>query len=609
MIEAGTSPAQRTREPAGWTLLARVAELRGEGPFALSTQGMDLVVVRTEQGFKAYQGRCPHQGALLGEGEIEGRELVCRNHRWRFDAATGRRTGGAQCLTGYSLEIRGDELWVDTSPAVPAEGQVGAAQRRLSDLPGPRGLPLVGNMHQINLGSFHRVLERWAAEYGSPYLYRMGSTPVVVVSDHTVSERLLRARPESYRRGSTVEPVFEEMGVAGVFSAEGAAWRPQRRLAMEALSHRNLKGFYPVLEAVTRRLRRRWQRKADAGATLDIAEELKRFTVDVTTALAFGHDVNTLEQGDDVIQRKLELVFPAFTRRLFALWPTWRWIRMPQDRRLDRALAELREWLGTHIAAARARLAAEPSRAAEPANFLESMLLARDPDGQPFSDAVIFGNAMTMLLAGEDTTAYTLAWAVHHLCDAPEAVAGLRREAAALLAGQSVSPDIEGANRLAYAGAVANEAMRLRPVAPLLFLEANHDVVIGDLAAPAGTWIAILTRLPAVDDRHFAEPARFLPERWLEARAGERPPRAHEPSAHMPFGSGPRICPGRTLALLEMKMVLSMLYSEFDVERVGATEAVKEVFAFTMPPADLRVKLRRRGTAPVAIPSPEAETG
>jgi cytochrome P450 len=237
------------------------------------------------------------------------------------------------------------------------------------------------------------------------------------------------------------------------------------------------------------------------------------------------------------------------------------------------------------------------------------MLLARDPDGQPFSDAVIFGNAMTMLLAGEDTTAYTLAWAVHHLCDAPEAVAGLRREAAALLAGQSVSPDIEGANRLAYAGAVANEAMRLRPVAPLLFLEANHDVVIGDLAAPAGTWIAILTRLPAVDDRHFAEPARFLPERWLEARAGERPPRAHEPSAHMPFGSGPRICPGRTLALLEMKMVLSMLYSEFDVERVGATEAVKEVFAFTMPPADLRVKLRRRGTAPVAIPSPEAETG
>ena len=131
------------------------------------------------------------------------------------------------------------------------------------------------------------------------------------------------------------------MGLAGVFSAEGAEWRSQRRLAAEALSQRNLKGFYTTLHLVTQRLRARWERQAAAGATLDVAEELKRFTVDVTTALVFGHDVNTIEQDDDdVIQRKLGLVFPALNRRLFALVPTWRWLRFPSDRRLDRALAE-----------------------------------------------------------------------------------------------------------------------------------------------------------------------------------------------------------------------------------------------------------------------------
>lgn len=578
---------------ASWAAVAQLADLNGDGPFAVSADGLDLVVVRTRDGFKAYQGRCPHQGALLGEGELDGDTLVCRNHRWRFESASGQRVAGPQCLVSCPVEVRGARLWVDLSPLRLAEAArpEERVRRRIDNLPGPTGLPLIGNVHQIELERLHLVLERWATEYGPLYKYRMGSNVVVVVSDPTVSEQILRARPETFRRGGTVEPVFAEMGVAGVFSAEGAAWRPQRRLAMEALSHRNLRGFFPTLERVTQRLLARWERKAAAGATLDLADEMKRFTVDVTTALAFGHDVGTIDQGDDVIQRKLELVFPAFSRRLFALLPTWRWLRMPADRRLDRALDELRAWLRARIAEARARLAADPARAQHPANFLESMIAARDAEGRPFSDAIIFGNAMTMLLAGEDTTANTLVWAVHHLCGAPDTVARLRAEVDGMLGPSPVARDIETANHLAFAGAVANEAMRLRPVAPLFFLEANRDVVIGDVSIPRGTWVSLLMRPPATDDRHFEQAAAFRPERWLD----EGPARvAHEPSAHMPFGSGPRICPGRTLALLEMKMVLSMLFGAFDVERVGEAGDVRELFAFTMAPVGVRVRLRRR---------------
>jgi cytochrome P450/nitrite reductase/ring-hydroxylating ferredoxin subunit len=564
--------------------------LRGEGPHAVSAGGVDLILLRHPRlGPRVYQGRCPHQGALLGEGELEGDSLVCRNHRWRFHAGTGKRQGGPECLIACPVVEEGGRLLVDLTPMLTQERTV-APRRRIDDLPGPRGLPLLGNALQMDLPNLHAQGEQWAAEYGPLYALRVGQLRTVVVTDPALSQQIFRARPETWRRTRKLEQVFIELGVAGVFSAEGAAWRSQRRLAMEALSHRHLRGFYPTLHLVAERLRRRWEGAADRRETLDVVEELKRFTVDVTTALTFGHDVNTIEQeGDDVIQRRLELLFPAFNKRIFAVFPLWRVVRLPADRRLDRALAELRTWLEELVAKARARLAAEPQRAAQPANFLEAMLAMRDEAGQPFADEVIFGNLMTMLLAGEDTTAFTLAWTVHQMCESPEATAALRAELDAALGTATVPADMDAANRLAYAAAVANETMRLRPVAPLILFEATTDTVLADVEIPAGTNLLVLSRPPVRDPARFADPEAFRPERWLDQ--GLYP---HDAAAHIPFGSGPRICPGRSLALLEMKVVLAMLYRNFQVVRVGRASDVKEIFAFTMGPEGLKVQLRRR---------------
>ena len=99
----------------------------------------------------------------------------------------------------------------------------------------------------------------------------------------------------------------------------------------------------------------------------------------------------------------------------------------------------------------------------------------------------------------------------------------------------------------------------------------------------------MLLRPAAIDQENFVDPLAFRPERWLEDVGG-----AHNASALIPFGSGPRMCPGRSLALLEMKTVLSTLYKNFDVERVGASGDVSELFGFTMSPANLKVRLRSR---------------
>ena len=131
--------------------------------------------------------------------------------------------------------------------------------------------------------------------------------------------------------------------------------------------------------------------------------------------------------------------------------------------------------------------------------------------------------------------------------------------------------------------------MRLRPVAPIAGLEANVDTTLGDFFVPKGTRFSVLLRPAAIDQENFIDPLAFRPERWLEGASG-----THNASALIPFGSGPRMCPGRSLALLEMKTLLSTLYKNFELERVGASEDVSELFGFTMSPANLRVRLNAR---------------
>lgn len=466
------------------------------------------------------------------------------------------------------------------------------AIRRLGDLPGPRGWPLVGNALSLDVPRVHQQLEEWARQYGRIYRIRIGRKDVVVVSDAKVNEEMLRARPESFRRMSAVEPVLAELGGAGVFSAEGVSWRRQRRLAMEALASRHLRNFYPTLLRVAGRLRKRWLAAAAQNRVVDIDDDLMRFTVDVTTSLAFGNDMNTLE-NEEPIQQHLGFLFPAAGRRLFMPFPYWRYVRLPYDRRVDRAVGEIHRILEELVAESRAKLAAKPEAVREPDNFLEAMLLARDEDGKPFSDQTIFGNALTMLLAGEDTTAHTLAWMTHELLDQPRVVAAMVAEIDGVL-GEAVSPPtIEIANRFHYVDAVSQETMRLRPVAAFLALEANEDVVVDDIALPRGTQTYALFRPPVLDEKNFSDAQTFRPERWMPNAPG-----AHNAAAQMPFGSGPRVCPGRSLSHLEMRVVVSTLLRTFEIERVGDRSGVTEEFSFTVVPKNLRMKLRVRASAP-----------
>jgi cytochrome P450/nitrite reductase/ring-hydroxylating ferredoxin subunit len=575
-------------KPETFLRVANLSELETAGPFALSANGVDVVLARTACGWRAFEGRCPHQGALLGEGELDGAALVCRNHRWRFALDSGQRDGGPECLASCPVAERDGAVFVDVTGLKPSATRI-AATRSLDDLPGPKPLPLIGNLHQLNPTKAHLILEEWAARYGSIYQFWMGPRRIVATTDPASIDDVLRARPETFRRPENMDRIISELGVKGVFNAEGEAWRPQRKLSVAAFAQRNLHRLSPI-QKVAGRLKTRWDRSASAGETLDVVEELKRFAVDVTMLIVFGHDVNTVEQGDDVIQSELGVILPAINRRLFALIPTWRYVQTRSDRRLNRAFVNVRSWLGGLLAEARIRLKTELERTQKPSNFVEAMVTASDENGKPFSDDVIMSNLLTMLVAGEDTIAFTVAWAIHHLCDNPRWASEIRREADEILGASIVAGSHDVASRLVCAGAVASETMRLRPVVPISFHDANVDTSLDQYFVPKRTTVAPLLRPAAVDPANFFDPSAFRPERWLEDSI-----RPHNVSAYMPFGTGPRMCPGRSLALLEMKTLLSMLYKNFDVDRVGASADVSELFrGLTMAPAGLSVRLRSR---------------
>lgn len=590
----------------GWMPVALLADVQRSGLLGVSVEGVDLVLVCRQGEVRAFDGRCPHQGTLLGEGEVKDGKLICRAHQWQFDCLSGQKVGDpTTCLRSHPVRIDGERVLVNR--ATPAPQPLPAPPGTpVAKLPCPPGLPLIGNLHQLKRSAFHQTLESWAEQYGPIYAFRGVRGRIAVVSDANLANALLKARPDDFRRTSQLERVsILGLSSKGIFMAEGDAWRKQRPIIMQSLDTRHLRQFFPTLAKVAERLQRRWQRTGETSGGLDVQADLMRFTVDVTTSLAFGQDMNTLEQEGAVIQEHLDKIFPTIQRRLLSPLPYWRYIKTARDRDVEQSVHKVYETIAGFLANGRAQLAARPELREHPENLLQSLLVAfadggagddsAGATGKQFSEKEVTDNVLTMLLAGEDTTANSLAWVLYYLAKYPEVQDRLRVEVDAVLAGEPLT-EFEKTRQFPYVDALINETMRLKPVAPINILEANRDVTVGPLALRKGELVAILSRAIALREADFSAAKRFNPERWL--RVGDDDPqpggRQVNTRAFMPFGSGPRLCPGRSLALLEMKTALVMIAQHFTVAAAADIDQVNERLQFTMSPQGLRIHFHPR---------------
>ena len=484
------------------------------------------------------------------------------------------------------------------------------ALKTIAQLPGPPGWPLLGNTLSVERNQFHLQLEAWQRVHGNMYRLSLGGNTVVVVADPALIAQALRARPETFGRTARLVRVTAEAGFNGIFTANGDDWRRQRPLIMASFDPGHTRKYFPSLVKVTQRFAGRWHGAVARQEPIDLQADLMRFTVDVISGLAFGADINTLEKGDDVIQQHLDQILPTVFKRVLSPIAYWRHFKLPSDRAVDAHLLALQQAVNGFIESARQRLLANPALRDAPENMIEAMMVARDKPGSPLTDGDVSGNVLTMLLAGEDTTANTLAWMIYLLHQHPQELARAQAEVRAALGDDRVPTRLEQLENLDFVEACTHETMRLKPVAPILPQQTAHDTALGGVALPAGTLVILLMRAGAMHESHFVAPEQFNPSRWLKTDAGNAPqaapdaaaPPAKTPDATsakraaMPFGAGPRMCPGRYLALLEIKMAMAMLLGSFDIESVDTPDGApaREHLAFTMAPLGLRLQLRAR---------------
>jgi cytochrome P450 len=491
---------------------------------------------------------------------------------------------------------------------VEARGRPNTAHpRAIASLPGPASWPLVGNLLQVDKERMHATLEAWAKEYGALYRFNMGRRQTLVVGRADLIAQIMRDRPDGWRRLQSMQEIIREMGSHGLFSAEGDDWRRQRKLVMAAFDPGHLKRYFPALVRVTERLLRRLHSAAGSGEMLDLQSLLMRYTVDVTAGLAFGIDVNTQEHPDDPLQSHLDKVFPMLMKRIFAPFPWWRVAKLPSDRAFDRHLTKVHGAVRGFVQAARERMDQNRELHQHPTNLLEALIAARDEDGSGLSNEAIAGNVMTVLLAGEDTTANTLSWTLYLLHTHRSAWNEVVRQVDETPGVELLPRTFETARGFEHIERCISEAMRVRPVAPIFLFERNSDTVLDDISVPAGSTVVCLPRRGSVDTQAVPDAEQFRPERWNPAASnsveGYDPSNREMLKASTPFGAGPRLCPGRYLAMLEMKMVLATIAKNFELIEVATEDGTppKERLAFTMFPIGLRLRLAPRRGGPGGV--------
>ncbi|MBA2483808.1 MAG: cytochrome P450 [Nitrosomonas sp.] len=333
--------------------------------------------------------------------------------------------------------------------------------KSISELPGPKGIPFLGNLLQIDLKKLHLITEEWSSIYGDIYKFKLAYKTIVAITDSELIKDILKNRPHTYRRVSSIERVGGELESNGVFAAEGKQWERQRHVTMQGFKPEHLRSFFPVMINITERLKNRWRKIANTGQSIDVQKDCTRFTVDITTNFAFGYDINLLEQENDSFQRHLEKFLPVFNRRANAPFPYWHFVKLPSESAMEKSLDIIKKTIDTFIQEARQRLAHQPSMTLKPDNFLEALLLAYDENGNYLSDAEIQGNIITLLLAGEDTTAHTLTWLLYLITEHPEIQHKMQMEADAVLGAETILSNPSVVEKLTYIEAVAHETMRL----------------------------------------------------------------------------------------------------------------------------------------------------
>jgi cytochrome P450 len=355
----------------------------------------------------------------------------------------------------------------------------------------------------------------------------------------------------------------------GLLTSEDDFHRRQRRLVQPAFHRDRLAGYAASMVDCAVRCREQWQ----SGAEFDVSPVMMRLSMAIVTRALFSADIDS---EADEISGALGQVFELFE---ILLMPFSQWLEklpLPSVRRFQRARDRLNQTVYRMIAERRAGGVDN-----DKGDLLSMLLLTQDEDDEGagksgLTDKQVRDEALTILLAGHETTANALTWTWYLLSQNPAAEAKLHAELDHVLGGRL--PGLDDLARLRYTEGVFAEALRLYPPAWAIGRRARRDFHIGEYKIPAESIVLMSPWVVQRDARWFSNPLQFAPERWQTAQGESRPK-----FSYFPFGGGARTCIGERFAWMEGVLVIAALASRWRL-RMAPDQQVETRARITLRP-------------------------
>jgi cytochrome P450 len=427
--------------------------------------------------------------------------------------------------------------------------------------PGPKGHWLAGNLPDFRRGRLD-FLTHCARTYGDMVKLRFAHRRIYLVCHPDLIEEVLVGNSKHFIKHFALRINPMVLG-KGLLTSEGDFWLRQRRLIQPVFLPSRIASYAGTMVSSAQRMLATWQ----AGEQRDIHEEMMRVTLEIAAKTMFDAEVG----GDShAIAEAMEVMQLNFLARFNSMVPTPLWIPTPGNLRARRAVRQLDAVMYRIIAERRAQKT-------DRGDLLSLLLRARDEsDGAGMTDKQLRDEAMTLFLAGHETTALVLSWTWYLMAQHPDAERTLWAELHTVLGGRT--PRVDDWPKLKFTERILLESMRLYPPAYLIGREAIADCVIGGYEVTRGMTILMPNWVVQRDPRFFDEPDAFRPKRWGEERIKSLPK-----FAYYPFGGGPRICIGNQFAMMEMVLLLATIAQQFCF-RMPPGATVTPLPTFTLRP-------------------------
>lgn len=419
-----------------------------------------------------------------------------------------------------------------------------------------------------------RFFSELAHTYGDVSRVRMAGEQLFLLNHPRFAKDVFVTNQRFFHKGRGLERARRLLG-EGLLTSEDAVHLRQRRLMQPAFHRDRIATYASVMTAYADRIQSGWT----DGATIDVAEEMMRLTLGVVGKTLFDADVES-QAGN--VGRALTAVLNSFWTTMLPFFDVLEHLPLPVFRRSRRARAELDAIIYGMIAERR-------RSPGDRGDLLSMLLMAQDEEagGRGMSDQQVRDEAMTIFLAGHETTANALSWTWFLLGRAPHVEARLHEEVDRVLGGRL--PTIEDLPKLAFVERVMTESMRLYPPAWIIGRRAIADYAADGYTVPARSVVVISPYLIHHDERFFPEPDRFLPDRWTPEFKASLPP-----FAYLPFGGGARRCIGESFAWMELILVASAIAQKWRFRVVPEHPVVPQPLVTLRLKHGLRVVATRR---------------